>query len=359
VSLVIVPGTPPPADDPLAPERAAALADALWTWLDERRTLTTHHHVVAPRYTSVRLRALVVLRQDTPDAAAAAAGTSTAAALVAAAAVLPFAGLPDAVRREWGHVTDLDPRQPLRRVLERFFDPVQGGRDGAGWPFGRSVYVSELYELLERQESVEYVAAIQVAAGEPGARLLWNGDGDAYGLALGPETGDPIGAQLLPRLKLTADDVIVCNATVPVEVVIDLPAAPADMDEDTAVQVEGAMNLAVKGLFPPFGMDGSPDPVIPATTAPEAAALLKRGLAAIFRPVEEMQRSLRGPRAVSMDDVAAALRDAPPGFRPASVAFRADAERLSLDGQRRQVVRFHAGEHAEVRVTLRREGGAP
>ncbi|MFL6415132.1 MAG: hypothetical protein ACJ74Y_05615 [Bryobacteraceae bacterium] len=36
----------------------------------------------------------------------------------------------------------------LITALTNFFDPLNGGEEGTGWPFGRSVFVSELYQLL-------------------------------------------------------------------------------------------------------------------------------------------------------------------------------------------------------------------
>jgi Baseplate J-like protein len=41
--------------------------------------------------------------------------------------------------------------------LEDFFDPLHGGLDEKGWPFGRSVYVSEVYQLLGKIPGVDYV----------------------------------------------------------------------------------------------------------------------------------------------------------------------------------------------------------
>lgn len=41
--------------------------------------------------------------------------------------------------------------------LEDFFDPLRGGADEKGWPFGRSIYVSELYLLLSKIPGVDYV----------------------------------------------------------------------------------------------------------------------------------------------------------------------------------------------------------
>jgi hypothetical protein len=41
--------------------------------------------------------------------------------------------------------------------LQDFFDPLRGGLDEKGWPFGRSVYVSEVYQMLARIPGVDYV----------------------------------------------------------------------------------------------------------------------------------------------------------------------------------------------------------
>jgi hypothetical protein len=40
--------------------------------------------------------------------------------------------------------------------LIAFFDPYTGGPDGSGWPFGRSVYASEIYAILSRLAVVDY-----------------------------------------------------------------------------------------------------------------------------------------------------------------------------------------------------------
>ena len=50
--------------------------------------------------------------------------------------------------------------------LDRFLDPLEGF-DGEGWPFGRPVYKSELYEVIKGVDGVDYVADVWIeAAGE-------------------------------------------------------------------------------------------------------------------------------------------------------------------------------------------------
>jgi hypothetical protein len=47
-------------------------------------------------------------------------------------------------------------------TLENFFDPIVGGKNGRGWPFGRSVFVSEIYEFLDGLPGVDYVASVDL-----------------------------------------------------------------------------------------------------------------------------------------------------------------------------------------------------
>lgn len=41
------------------------------------------------------------------------------------------------------------------QTLSKSFDPLTGGPNGEGWPFGRSVYVSEIYQLLARVPGIK------------------------------------------------------------------------------------------------------------------------------------------------------------------------------------------------------------
>jgi hypothetical protein len=49
-------------------------------------------------------------------------------------------------------------RERALEALREFFDPLRGGADGRGWPFGRDVYVSEVYQLLSRIDGIDQVA---------------------------------------------------------------------------------------------------------------------------------------------------------------------------------------------------------
>jgi hypothetical protein len=135
-----------------AVDGGSALYDALAEFLDERRTLTTRQHVVAPGYVPVQVSANLALLD----------GAVPVATLAAAS-----------------------------QALAAFYDPHTGGPEQTGWPFGRPVYASEASTVLERVPLVDYVEAVQVsyhqtpddpgrtqtdAAGNPVAVLLYDGE---------------------------------------------------------------------------------------------------------------------------------------------------------------------------------------
>jgi hypothetical protein len=49
-------------------------------------------------------------------------------------------------------------------ALQTFFHPLQGGSEQKGWDFGRDVYISEVYELIEKIEGVDYVKDLTLKA---------------------------------------------------------------------------------------------------------------------------------------------------------------------------------------------------
>lgn len=105
----------------LRPQRA--LKVALWSFLEPRRLLTTQHHVVEPDYVPVVITTTLRL-QDGMNA---------------------------------GRV-----RQEAIAMVQQFFDPLNGGSEGTGYPFGRNVYLSEVYELLDSIPGVDYVEQLML-----------------------------------------------------------------------------------------------------------------------------------------------------------------------------------------------------
>lgn len=128
VSVVVVPDSQT-ADQ--LPQPTEALRMALWRFLDERRLLTTRHHVVGPDYVKVQVTATLYVREDVGD----------------------FGGV----------------RQAAADTLRRHFHPLRGGPAGRGWPFGRAVYLSEIYAVLNATPGVDFVRGVRVTApGHPG-----------------------------------------------------------------------------------------------------------------------------------------------------------------------------------------------
>jgi hypothetical protein len=115
VSVIIV----PKAGNAIQPLLAAVAA-----YLEPRRLLATRVRVVGPRFVPIHVRVTVRLLPDALESA-------TKARIVEA--------------------------------LTRYLDPLVG-RDGDGWPFGRSVNVSEIYRLLDTLPGVDFVTRT-VAAG--------------------------------------------------------------------------------------------------------------------------------------------------------------------------------------------------
>jgi predicted phage baseplate assembly protein len=48
--------------------------------------------------------------------------------------------------------------------LNQFLHPLRGGPEGKGWDFGRSVYPSEIYSIIESTEGVDHVSLIELQA---------------------------------------------------------------------------------------------------------------------------------------------------------------------------------------------------
>ncbi len=100
-------------------------------YLDERRLLTTQIELTTPKYQWVTVQARI----------------KTANSFVN-----------ERIKRE------------AERRLYRLIRPVNGGPDntmrfenpGEGWPFGRSLYVSEIYPILQTIEGVEYIERIEL-----------------------------------------------------------------------------------------------------------------------------------------------------------------------------------------------------
>jgi Baseplate J-like protein len=140
-------------------EQLQPAIDAVREYLEPRRLLTIRLHAGPPRYVNVSVRiALGIAR------------TSSAASV----------------------------RDEALRRIRRFFDPVSGGSDGTGWPFGRPAYVSEIYEILNSIPEVDFVTRQidpktggprdELAAPDgPPSRVQRSASGDVTALLLEPD----------------------------------------------------------------------------------------------------------------------------------------------------------------------------
>ncbi len=131
VYVLVVPRLPRP-EGYLPPESLqvpAADLDALRAYLDERRLLTTRLEIRPPAYTWV---AVEVQLRPAPDA---------------------------------------DPARVEQAVLERLYaylNPLTGGPEGQGWPFGREVFLSDVYQCLQNLPGVLFIRGLTMRQAEPG-----------------------------------------------------------------------------------------------------------------------------------------------------------------------------------------------
>ncbi len=135
ISLIVLPDVP---TDVVRPQPSAKLLTTLYDWFAPRQLLTVRHHIVAPEYVAIQPHAKLFLEADAnPDG-------------------------PNGVRDR------------AIKELTEFFHPLASGRywEGHGWPFGRSVYVSDLYALLDRISGVDYVQEVRLGAGAAAKDML-------------------------------------------------------------------------------------------------------------------------------------------------------------------------------------------
>ncbi|HEY9694192.1 MAG TPA: hypothetical protein V6D15_18465 [Oculatellaceae cyanobacterium] len=118
ISLVVVP-------EPNSRVNQEKKYESLFNFLDARRLLTTRLHIVEAEKISITVEAELVLKD----------GAKAEAVKIQAQAEVMM-----------------------------FFDPLRSQKywQGKGWHFGRNVYLSELYKLLDDLEGVDYVENLQI-----------------------------------------------------------------------------------------------------------------------------------------------------------------------------------------------------
>ncbi|KAF5437061.1 Baseplate J-like protein [Candidatus Methanophagaceae archaeon] len=55
-------------------------------------------------------------------------------------------------------------KKRVTKSLKCFLDPLKGGPERNGWPFGRSVFPSEIYQIIDKVEGVDYATGISITA---------------------------------------------------------------------------------------------------------------------------------------------------------------------------------------------------
>ena len=118
ITLIVLPESPVPRPAP-----SAELRRAVEAYLQRRRVIGTRVHVVGPEYLEVSVRVRVK----------SCSGASRTAL-----------------------------QQRISEALNLFFDPLRGGPDGTGWPFGRDVYRSEVMQVIEEVAGVDHVLSLEL-----------------------------------------------------------------------------------------------------------------------------------------------------------------------------------------------------
>lgn len=154
VSVVIIPSSE------LAPEDLASLLEQVRDFLSPKCLLTTRLHVVGPCYLWVSLRIKMAPK----------------------------------VEASFNQVSE-----DATGELEQYFSPLPGkGPKGEGWPFGRSLHVSEIYDVVDRVEGVDYVEEVQVLHMSTRGESDF-GDETAVGIQLGIVSRVGIDSRLGPE----------------------------------------------------------------------------------------------------------------------------------------------------------------
>ncbi|MEA2563577.1 MAG: hypothetical protein QOH06_5081 [Acidobacteriota bacterium] len=275
VSVVVVPNTSitaavNSASLPGAPLPSSSLLAEVEGNLQPRRLVTVRQFVVPPVYVPIQAGIVVATRPDV--------------------AVGPLRGR-------------------VKEAIEGYLDALTGGPDGEGWPFGRDVYASEIYRLLEKVPGVDYVPDVTlsstVPSGAPRAVAgseLWHEGGDQIGIELQ--------AHHLPWAQIDPTKIVIGSSFLPVRIHV---VATATATFDPAAVRRAAKNK-VKLLFNwPAG----------ATEGQEITGI----------------------------QIAAAVDALTEVATVANVTIEADPARLFGDGIATGV-RFEAGEHADLTVTV-------
>lgn len=94
------------------------------SFLDTRRLITADLHVIGPEYVKIAVTCNVRIKKKSSP-------------------------------------TEVTKR--IQNELNKFLDPLKGGPDGKGWPFGRAVYKSEIYQIINNIEGLDYASGVSLS----------------------------------------------------------------------------------------------------------------------------------------------------------------------------------------------------
>jgi hypothetical protein len=249
VSVVIVPkpNPNPPLPDVMAPNGAstsqpsAAEINALLTYLNERRLLTTRLHVTGPFYAHVSAQLVIARNSDAVD---------------------------DSLTDD---ITDR---------LAVFLNPLPSG-DREGWPFGRDVFVSDIYETLEKIPGIDFITDVMLESrpctqGDANcieAEQIWHAEGDLIGLRIQDHH--------LPVFDRAEIVIVPKNAFVTVNLSVTAQAA-ANADQ---ASLKRLIRSAMRNIFHPRS-NGHPGP-----TTTESIRISKADVLAPLRNLDGVQQA--------------------------------------------------------------------
>lgn len=122
ITIVIVPYT---RMGEVAPVPGKGFLETVSSFLDTRRLITADLHVVEPEYVKISVTCKVRVMKKRSSV--------------------------EVVKR-------------VQNELKKFLDPLRGGHDRKGWPFGRAVYPSEIYQIIDNIEDVDYASDLYLSA---------------------------------------------------------------------------------------------------------------------------------------------------------------------------------------------------
>lgn len=134
ITVVIVPYA---RDEEAVPMPGKGFLQTVLLFLDVRRLITADLHVIGPEYVKVSVVCKVrITRKSSPA---------------------------EVLKR-------------IQKQLNRFLDPLVGGQDGKGWPFGRAVYPSEIYQIIDNIEGVDCASSVSLSAESASGHSKKEGD---------------------------------------------------------------------------------------------------------------------------------------------------------------------------------------